>query len=173
MPRKSLYFWGQVARPRPFWDERQPSHRENSRTFTMLCHRICLRPTPDLERESESHEIRIVESSSPVCLSHRRSCKPHGFALVTALSLMVLLAVACAGLLTLSSVALSNAGRESGLQATKAASRMALMVAIDQLQTHTGPDQRITTSARPEEARRSSHFPLRSAVHLPTASQGM
>ncbi|WP_035604450.1 hypothetical protein [Haloferula sp. BvORR071] len=60
---------------------------------------------------------------------------------------MVLLTILAVGLLTLSTVSLSTSGRESNLAEARANARMALAMAIAQLQKQTGPDQRITTTA--------------------------
>lgn len=71
----------------------------------------------------------------------------RGFALISAIMLMVLIMVLAVGLLTLSTRSISNASRESELAEARAAARLALALAINQLQIHTGPDQRITAPA--------------------------
>ena len=71
----------------------------------------------------------------------------NGFALVISLSLMVLLTILAVGLLGLSSVSLSTAGRETNIAEARSNARMALAMAIAQLQKSSGPDQRITTTA--------------------------
>lgn len=63
------------------------------------------------------------------------------------LSLMVLLTVLAVGLLGLSSLSLSGSARDSYRAEAKANARLALSLAIAQLQKHTGPDQRITVPA--------------------------
>ncbi|MCW1884764.1 hypothetical protein OKA04_08490 [Luteolibacter flavescens] len=73
--------------------------------------------------------------------------QPRGFALVISLSLMVLLTVLAVGLLGLSSLSLATSSRESDLAEARANARMALSLAIAQLQKQTGPDQRVTTAA--------------------------
>ncbi len=70
-----------------------------------------------------------------------------GFALVVTLTLMVLLSILALGMLSLSSVALRSAGIQSADQTAKANARMALMLAIAELQKHAGPDQRVTARA--------------------------
>ncbi len=68
----------------------------------------------------------------------------RGFALVVTLSLMILLSILALGMLSLSSIALrTSSGSDSQLLA-RANARMALMMAIGQLQREMGPDSRIS-----------------------------
>ena len=80
------------------------------------------------------------------CSLYRRS-KQRGFALVISLSLMVLLTVLAIGLLTLSTVSLRASGQSEAMEVAKSNARMALSLAIGQLQKSAGPDQRITAPA--------------------------
>ncbi len=77
----------------------------------------------------------------------RRPARRGGFALVITLSLMVLLTLLAVGLLTLSSVALRSAGRGEAMATARANARLALMMALGQLQQAAGPDGRITAPA--------------------------
>jgi type II secretory pathway component PulK len=80
----------------------------------------------------------------------------RGFALVVTLTLMILLTVVAVGLLSLSAVSLRTTGQSSALSEARANARMALLLALGELQKHAGPDQRITAPWRnPRRKRRS------------------
>jgi Tfp pilus assembly protein PilX len=70
-----------------------------------------------------------------------------GFTLVVTLALMILLTVIAVGLLTLSSVSLRSSTAQSAQATARANARMAMMLAIGELQKMTGPDQRITLTS--------------------------
>jgi hypothetical protein len=70
----------------------------------------------------------------------------RGFALVATLTLMVLLALLSLGMLSLSAVSLRTTGHESAQSEARKNARMALMVAIGELQKQLGPDQRVSAS---------------------------
>ncbi len=78
---------------------------------------------------------------------HRKSPRSSGFALVTTVSLMVLLAVMCVGLLGLSAVSLRSSTQTQARAEAEANARLALMIALGELQTLLGPDQNITAPA--------------------------
>lgn len=71
----------------------------------------------------------------------------RGFALVVTVSLMVLLAIMAVGLLSLSTISLRRSSLEAARAEAQANARMALMLAIGQLQVELGPDQRVNASA--------------------------
>lgn len=71
----------------------------------------------------------------------------RGFALIVTLSLMILLTVIAVGLLTLSSISLRSSSQGQAMANARANARMALMIAIGDLQRSTGADTRITARA--------------------------
>ncbi len=72
--------------------------------------------------------------------------RPRGFALVVTVSLMVLLAVMCVGLLGLSAVSLRSSTQSQAQAEAQANARLALMIAIGELQKQLGPDQRVSAN---------------------------
>ncbi len=73
--------------------------------------------------------------------------QPQGFALVITLSLMVLLTVIAVGLMSLSAISLRSASRGDAMATARANARLALTLALGELQQLAGPDQRITATA--------------------------
>jgi len=71
----------------------------------------------------------------------------YGFALVVTLSLMILLTVIAVGLLSLSAITLRSSNSQQALAVARANARMALILALGDLQKLTGPDQNITFPA--------------------------
>jgi hypothetical protein len=78
-------------------------------------------------------------------LIHRS--KNKGFALIVTLSLMILLTIIAVGLLTLSSVSIRNSSQGGQVAAARANARLAMMIAIGELQKSLGPDQAITATS--------------------------
>lgn len=74
--------------------------------------------------------------------------KPRkGFALVVTVSMMVLLTIVVVATLSLSTVTLRSVDRESAQAVARANARLAMIMAIGQLQKEAGPDRRITATA--------------------------
>jgi hypothetical protein len=78
--------------------------------------------------------------------SRQRTAHNSGFALVVTVSLLVLLSVIALGFLSLSAVTLRASTREQALAEARANARLALQVAIGELQKQMGPDQRISAN---------------------------
>lgn len=76
-----------------------------------------------------------------------RTLKTKGFALVATLSLMILLTLIAVGLLTLSTVTVRSGGREEAMATARANARLALMIALGELQRTMGPDQSVSAPA--------------------------
>ncbi|NQX01714.1 hypothetical protein HQ447_13740, partial [bacterium] len=76
-----------------------------------------------------------------------RCSQPCGFALIVTLSLMILLTVIAVGLLSLSSISLRSSSQGDAMQSARANARIALMLAIGDLQKQLGPDTRISATA--------------------------
>lgn len=73
--------------------------------------------------------------------------KNRGFALVVTLSLMILLTIIAVGLLTLSSISLRSASNSSAMATARQNARLAMMLALGELQKYGGQDQRATAIA--------------------------
>jgi hypothetical protein len=89
---------------------------------------------------------RFMKTCFAATRSHSER-KELGFTLVITLMLMVLLTLVTVGLLSLSSVAIRGASIEGSQQIARANARLALMIALGELQTHLGPDARISARA--------------------------
>jgi len=76
----------------------------------------------------------------------RKRIRNRGFALVIALTLMVLLVVVAVGLLSLSSISLRSTSNGEAMSRAKGNARLALMMALGDLQKSAGLDTRITAT---------------------------
>ena len=71
---------------------------------------------------------------------NKRGVLDAGFALIATISVMVLLVMIAVAMLTLSSVELRSARAGKGMEEAKSNARLALMLAISELQAKAGPD---------------------------------
>lgn len=71
----------------------------------------------------------------------------QGFTLILTISLLVLLVMISIGLLSLSSVTLRGTAQTNGQSIARSNARLALMIAIGELQKQMGPDMRISAEA--------------------------
>ena len=83
------------------------------------------------------------------------SLRPRGFALVVTLSLLILLTTLAVGLLSLSGIALRATQQNEAQAVARANARLALKMALGELQKQAGPDQRVTANASLLETARS------------------
>ncbi len=80
-------------------------------------------------------------------ISSTKQRNRNGFALIVTLSMMILLTLIAVGLLSLASISLRSSSQSEAMQTARANARLALMLAIGQMQQMSGPDQRISMVA--------------------------
>ena len=80
---------------------------------------------------------------------HTSTYKNFGFALVATVSMMVLLTLVAIAMLSLSTIEQRSSGGSANEadRMARANARMALMIALGELQEAAGPDQRVTATA--------------------------
>jgi hypothetical protein len=77
----------------------------------------------------------------------RTSAHRAGFSLVSVLTLGALIVILALGMMSLSAVELRKSNQQNHAMIARSNARLALMLALGELQKHAGPDQRATTSA--------------------------
>lgn len=70
-----------------------------------------------------------------------------GFALVSVMMMMVLLGLLAIGMLSLSAISLRTSGQSDAMNEARANARLALLVAIGELQKEMGPDMRVSAKS--------------------------
>ncbi len=99
-------------------------------------------------------------------IKHRLGAEA-GFALISVIMMMVLLAILATGLLSLSSITLRGTSQGDMQAVARANARMALMMALGELQQNLGPDTRI--SARAETLAKDSRVGVNISANTPEA----
>ena len=87
-----------------------------------------------------------------------RRRRKQGFSLVATMLMLSLLMVLALGMTTLSSVSLRNSVRERDVSRARANARLALQIAIGELQQLAGPDRRVTASSSLSENSERPHL---------------
>lgn len=82
----------------------------------------------------------------------------RGFTLVMSVALLFLIALISIGMLGLSSIELRRSGHSNAQALAKANARMALMLALGNLQKNLGPDQRVSAPASLNDASSQPHW---------------
>lgn len=96
--------------------------------------------------------------------------KQPGFALVATVSMMVLLTLVCMGMLGLATVEQRSSNNSNKYnQIARANARMALMIAIGELQKASGPDQRVTATASLLDAKDPAGNPIKNGYTNPSS----
>jgi type II secretory pathway pseudopilin PulG len=72
---------------------------------------------------------------------------PRGFALVITLLLMIILTVVAVGLLSLSTISIRTSGQAQAMATARGNARLALMMALGDLQKTIGPDRAVTANS--------------------------
>jgi hypothetical protein len=91
-------------------------------------------------------------------LKPKETLRPRGFALIVTLVLMILLTVIAVGLLSLSAISLRSTSNGEADARAFANARLAVLMAIGELQNEVGDDRRITADASILPSAKQSHL---------------
>lgn len=91
--------------------------------------------------------MTISSKIDPAMKNTQKTTRNAGFALVVTLSLMILLTVIAVGLLSLSSISLRSTSQGSAQALAQSNARMAMMLALGELQKSMGPDTAVSAPA--------------------------
>jgi hypothetical protein len=105
-----------------------------------------------IHRASLSDCAGISEGTEVKAENKRNGFARKGFAIIATLMIMILLTVLAFAMMSLSTTTTRSSNITGGMAEAKANARMALMIAIGELQRHTGADTRITAPAEILEA---------------------
>lgn len=124
--------------------------RWKSVTFEIHC--PLTEVTGDIRKPSQKTAHKLDMEASPTqTLRERKFVSPayqrNGFALIATISILVLLALISVGLLSLSSVTIRTTGQNTAQMEARANARMALMIALGELQKQLGPDKRVNATS--------------------------
>ena len=104
--------------------------------------------------------------------SRSRQSEQRGFSLIVTVVMMILLSVIAIGLLNLTAVTIRGVELSSERQRAQANARLALSMALGQLQKHLGPDQRVSAPSAILEERTSVEHPHWVGVWRTTQEDG-
>lgn len=86
-------------------------------------------------------------ATEPFYVNYSEMVRKRGFALVAALMMMILLVIVAVALLSLSSISLRSTSMENAAKTAKSNARLAIFLALADLQKHVGVDQSVTADA--------------------------
>ena len=99
-------------------------------------------------KTKELGQAAPLGQSQRMAAKRRYSIGERGFALVAALILLPLMALLVIGLLGLSTISIRSSSHQKAMDEARANARLALQMAIGELQQHLGPDQRVSADGR-------------------------
>lgn len=127
-------------------------------------------------KKADFHQTPMKPSKDPkkfLRSFHQGTGRPNGFALIVTLSLMILLTIIAVGLLTLSSISLRSSSQGDAMQIARANAKMAMMLALGDLQKQLGPDTRVSMLADQLSERPGSSTALWEPKVIPEQRQWM